>query len=453
VTDAGGAAPIAGAGEAATAVVGAGLSGLTAALSLARAGRPVVVLEESGRAGGAVRSEARGGFLIELGPNTVRPAPELWRLVEDLGLAREALFAPARLPRYVELDGRLHPLPSSPPALATTRLLSTGAKLRLLSEPLRRRGHGGEESVHDFAARRLGPQVAERMIEPFVGGIFAGTGDSLEVSAAFPSLARWERERGSIVAGAIADRRRRPAGPRPPRGLLSFREGLEALPRAIAAELGDALLLNRPIRGLAPHGAGWRLETEEGGFDAARVVLAAPAWRAADMVARFAPEAAAALREIPHPPLAVVHLAYATSALPAPLHGFGHLVVPTPARRILGAVWSSCLFSGRAPEGQVLLTVFAGGARQPEAAALADEELVAAAAHDLADAGVAAGDPTVVAITRWKRSIPQYTFGHRERIRALERAEAKWPGLRFAGNYRGGISVGDVVRSGIEAGS
>ena len=438
-----------------TAVVGAGLSGLTAARALARAGREVVVFEESVRAGGAVRSEARGGFLIELGPNTVRPTPELWRLIEEVGLAREALFAPPRLPRYVEHAGRLHALPMSPPALLGSRLLSAAGKLRLLGEPLRRRrrGEADDESVRDFAARRLGPEVAERMIEPFVGGIFAGSAAELEVSSAFPSLARWERERGSIVAGAIAERRRRPAGPRPPRGLLSFREGLEALPRALAAELGDRVRLGRPLRALNPAAGRWLLETGEGRFEAARVILAVPAWRAADIVTGFAPEAATALGAIPHPPLAVLHLAYPASGLPRPLHGFGHLIVPSPERRILGAVWSSCLFSGRAPDGQVLLTVFAGGARDPETAALPDADLVSAAAHDLAAAGVCAGDPSVVAITRWKRSIPQYTFGHRERMRALEREEARWPGLRFAGNYRGGVSVGDVVKSGMEAGS
>ncbi|HEX4439218.1 MAG TPA: protoporphyrinogen oxidase [Thermoanaerobaculia bacterium] len=438
----------------ATAVVGAGLSGLTAARALARAGRPVVVFEESGRPGGAVRSEARGGFLIELGPNTVRPTPELWRLVEELGLARQALFAPASLPRYVELGGRLHALPASPPAFVASRLLSVAGKLRLLSEPLRpRRRANAEESVHAFAARRLGAQVADRMIEPFVGGVYAGSADALEVSAAFPSLARWERERGSILRGALADRRRRPAGPRPPRGLLSFREGLEALPRALATELGDSLRLNAAIRGLKPSKDGWTLETSDGAVDAARVVLAVPAWRAAELVAGFAPEAAAALGAIPHPPLAVLHLAYAAASLPRPLHGFGHLVVPDPARRILGAVWSSSLFTGRAPDGQVLLTVFAGGTRDPDAAGLSDSELAGMAARDLAGAGVASGAPTVVAITRWRRAIPQYTFGHGERIRVLEHAEARWPGLRFAGNYRGGVSVGDVVKSGMEAGS
>jgi len=236
-----------------------------------------------------------------------------------------------------------------------------------------------------------------------------------------------------------------------PRGLVSFREGLESLPRALAAALGASFRPSSEVRSVAASSGGWEVATDAARFEADRIILAGPAWRTAPLVAPFAPEAAEALAGIPHPPLAVVHLAWADSALACPLRGFGHLVAPQPERRILGAVWSSSLFRGRAPSGRTLLTVFLGGARDPRAVALADGELVSLAARDLEAEGLVRGRPEPILLTRWERSIPQYEQGHADRMRTLERAEARWNGLRFAGNYRGGVSVTDVLRAGAAA--
>jgi oxygen-dependent protoporphyrinogen oxidase len=432
---------------ASTIVVGAGMSGLVRARALAQRGEDVLLLETSARPGGAVRTERRDGFLLELGPNTVRPTPELWSLVGALGLAGEALLADPRLPRYVDWGGKLHALPMSPGALASTPLLSARGKLRLLAEPFASRGGDSEESVHAFFARRLGPEVADRFIEPFVGGIFAGSSRALSIAAAFPSLARWDRDHGGLLRGALAERKKSPRDRSVPRGLLSFRGGLEKLPRALAASLGSRLATETRVETVEPLGGGrWKLATSRGEREADRVVLASPAWEAARLVRSFAPEAADALAGVPHPFLAVVHLRVSIASLPRPFHGFGHLVVPQEGRRILGAVWSSSLFSGRAPDGQALVTVFLGGARDPEAAGLSDGELTAVAARDTASALGAREEPRPVSITRYARSIPQYTAGHLARIEELSRAEARWPGLVFLGNYRGGVSVGDVVK-------
>ncbi len=437
-----------------TIVVGGGLSGLSAAWALAGPGRDALVLEAAPRAGGAVRTQRRDGFLLETGPNTVRPAAELWRLIEELGLAGDVLLSDPRAPRYVDFGGVLHPLPMSPGGLVSSRLLTAGGKLSLLAEPFRRPAPRADESVHDFVARRLGPEAADRLVEPFVAGIFAGSSARLSAAAAFPSLVRWEREHGSIVRGAIAGRRSKPKGPALPRGLLSFREGLETLPRTLAMRLGDAFRPDAAVPSIEPRaGGGWTVHASTGPLEADRVILATPAHRAAAVVEGFAPEAARALAAIPHPPLAILHLSWPESALARPLVGFGHLVCPDPARRILGAVWSSSLFAGRAPAGRVLLTVFMGGTRDPEAPSLADAELVGLAARDLEAEGLVRGSPDLVLLTRWERAIPQYERGHDERIAALAAAEARWPGLRFLGNYRGGISVADVVRTGLEAGS
>jgi oxygen-dependent protoporphyrinogen oxidase len=435
-----------------TVVVGAGLSGLAAAWALSNAGADVLVLESSDRPGGVVRSEKREGFLLETGPNTVRPTPELSRLIETLGLDGEVLRADSRAKRYVDFEGELHAVPMSPGQLLSTRLLSTGAKLRLLGEPFRRAAPVSDESVRDFVARRLGPEVADRLVEPFVAGIFAGNAGKISVSAAFPILTRAERDHGSLFGAILASSRSKRSGSAAPKGLLSFREGLETLPRALASKLGSRFRAETAVQSISPRADGWTVRTGAGELDADRVVLAVPAPKAAELVAGFAPEAASALAGIPHPPVAVLHLAWPESALPRPLEGFGHLVCNGPGRRILGAVWSSSLFPGRAPAGQALMTVFMAGARDPGAIKLSDHELTELAARDLASQGLVREAGRALLVTRWRHAIPQYERGHEQRIAELAGAEARWPGLHFLGNYRGGVSVGDVVRAGIEAG-
>ena len=193
-------------------VVGAGLSGLAAAHALARRGQDVLVLEASEGPGGAVRTRRLGGFLLELGPNTVRPNPELRALIAELSLSNEAVYADRGLPRFIDWNGRLHRAPLSPGALLSTRLLSPSGKLRLLREPFVPRGDASAESLAEFVARRLGREAAERLVEPFVGGVFAGSADRLSARDAFPALVAWEAEHGSLFAGNA--RRAAPGGRR-----------------------------------------------------------------------------------------------------------------------------------------------------------------------------------------------------------------------------------------------
>ena len=428
-------------------VVGAGISGLVRAHALARRGEDVLLLEASETVGGVMQTRRKDGFLLELGPNTVRPTPELWGLVEELGLTGETLLADPKMPRYVAWEDGLHALPGSAPAIVRTRLLSPAGTLRLLAEPFVPKGSDPEESVHSFFARRLGAEIADRFIDPFVGGVFAGSAGDIVLSAAFPMLDRWEKESGSLFRGAIAERRRRPPAGPAPRGLLSFREGLQALPRALASRLGERVSTSTPVQNLRPASdGGWALDTPSGIKTAARVALATPAAETARLLEPFAPEAARALREIPHPFLAVLHFCWPLSELPRPLDGFGFLAVPRPDRRVLGAVWSSSLFAGRAPVGQALVTAFVGGARDPEAAALPEAEISRIAARELAETLGVRREPDLVLSTRYARAIPQYVAGHAARRRILEETESRLPGLTLLGNYRDGVSVGDVVR-------
>ena len=272
------------------------------------------------------------------------------------------------------------------------------------------------------------------------------------MAAAFPQFWALDAKYGSLLKGAIAGRKnRRPAAVKPPRGLLSFRKGLQELPRSLAAFLGSRARFGTAVQAVSRSGKGWKVATPSGSEEAERVVLAAPQNAAAELARSFSPGAAAALASIPSPPVAVLHLAFPEDAFDVPPEGFGYLVVPQKGRRILGCLFTSRLFYGRAPKGQVLLTIFMGGSRDPEAAKIADEELVEAARWDLRAATGAQGQPKVVAVTRWAHAIPQYDRGHLARIRDIAKAEADFPGLTFLGAYRGGIAVGDVVRNALAA--
>src|SRR5262249_37673243 len=307
------------------------------------------------------------------------------------------------------------------------------------------------DTVRSFFTRRLGIEVAERFVEPFVSGIFAGDGTRLSAAASFPRLTEWEQKRGSLFFGALAERLRGRGNPKSPvRGLLAFQKGLETLPRALTAGLGSCLRTKTPVVKLIRFGNSWTVRTMDEELPAARVVLATPAGEASRLVESFAPGAARALAAIPYPPLAVLHFSWPAAAFTRPPGGFGPLTVPQAGRRILGALYTSSLFPDRAPEGQVLLTIFVGGARDPEAPSLSDSELAAIGVRDINAALGVRKDPRIVRVTRYLAALPQYDVGHEGRMKALAEAEQGWPGLAFLGNYRGGVSVGDVVKSALK---
>lgn len=441
-------------------VIGGGMSGLSAAYGLCRRGLQVLLLEAGPEVGGTMRSAVTAdGFVLDYGPNTVASRdPALWAEFAELGLADTLLEADRRGGRrFILLDGKPELIPTGPAQLLGTPLLTTAAKLRLLAEPVLPRSAAPDESVRAFFARRLGPEPAERLVDPFVSGVYGGDPALTSTRAAFPALWAAEQRAGSLILGMLAAPRERSPGPtgapRRRNVLFSFGAGLAAWPRAYAHALGPERLWTgaRAASVRAVDGC-WHLAVERGGrrhtIEAEQLVIATPAGVAAELVADLDREAARALRAIPYAPMAVVHLGYERAQVAHPLDGFGLLCPAVERRRVLGVLWPSSLFPNRAPDGAVLTASFVGGARMPQLARLGDAELLALvrAEHE-AILGVRHA-PRLSQITRWEPGIPQYVAGHERGVAAIAALERRRRGLYLIGNYRGGVSVENCWRNG-----
>jgi protoporphyrinogen/coproporphyrinogen III oxidase len=437
-------------------VVGGGISGLACAWRLQKSGRKVLLLEASSRAGGTIGTVREHGYLLESGPNsTLDTTPLIGRLLEELGIAGERMdAAPAARNRYILHQGKLLALPLSPAAFLSTPLFSTLAKLRLLREPfIGRNPEVIEESVADFVRRRLGAEFLDRAINPFVAGIYAGDPELLSVAAAFPKLHQLEQAHGSLILGQLLGARGRARNPEKSKrsaAMFAFRDGMQTLTDAIARQLAQ-VELGAEVISVEPGNGGHVVRT--GGacahreFHARVVLLSLPAYAAAILAAPFAPRAAAALAAIPYPPVAVAASAYRSGSSAHALDGFGFLVPQCEGRRILGTIFSSTLFDHRAPRELDLLTTFIGGMRQPALAQLEEPEIAELVQAENASILGAAPRAEFVRVRRWPRAIPQYALGHLARIAQIEEAERDVPGLFFCANYRGGVSIGDCIRS------
>ena len=457
-------------GQRTVAVIGAGVSGLACTFELIersqRGGDPIDVIcfEAGDRAGGNIRTEAQDGFVCEWGPNGfLDGAQTTLTLVRRLGLASRLVPAEdAAGSRYVYRDGRLRTIPTSPRAFLTSDVVNWPTKLRILFEPWVRKGRGDDESVFEFAARRIGRGAASVMVDAMVSGVYAGDAANLSVEATFPKLHAMERKHGSLFAALRArkkqsdeiegdqtstDESQRESSDAPAGRLTSFRGGMQELVDALAKEVGDSLRLNQAVRSISDLGLrGFRLLFDEGApLDVDAVILAAPAWHAAPMVESMNAALASTIASIPSAALAVVHFGYRRQALGEQPSGFGFLVPRNEGVRILGTIWSSDVFPGRAPEGSRLFTTMIGGAHDPGAVELSDTALADAVRHDLDRCMGIAVRPYMERIIRHRTGIPQYTLGHPDRLSAIDAQLAEHPGLWLAGNSYRGIAVNACI--------
>jgi len=429
-------------------VIGGGITGLVAAhrLRASAPDREVLLVEGSERCGGHVGSVREEGFVVEAGPNGFlarASEPEPLALVRELGLEGSLIEArDAARRRYVWRHKRLRVAPSSPLSLLSTDALSPAGKLRLAAEPFVRSRSVAGESVHAFASRRLGREVADALVDPAVSGISAGDSRELEAAAAFPALVEMERAHGSLLRAMMARK-----GMQPPQ-LVSLEGGMGVLTDALWRRLGSAVRLRSRVRWIGRADGHWQVFLDSGErVEAEAVVVATSAAQASTLLSSLDSELAGALSGFPQAGLAVVGMAFRESEMPRPLDGYGYLAAREAGLDTLGVVWESSLFAGRAPAGHVLLRAMLGGARKPEVAELDAPALLDRARRELATVLGVRARPARHWVWRWPNAITQYTRGHLDRVARARALLARHPGLELCGTSYDGVSFTAAIGS------
>ena len=441
------------------AIIGGGITGLTAAFRLQQKNIPVTLYEATDRVGGVIRTFRQEGYLAEFGPNTLlETSPKVSALIDDLGLNSRRLYSdPMATNRYVVRDRHLIKMPESLLGFIATPLFSPAAKLRLLLEPFIRRGHKSrEESVAEFVQRRLGREFLDHAIDALIGGVYAGDPQKLSIPQAFPKLYGLEQEYGSLIKGQIfGARRRRQRGEasKAHAKKFSFDEGLQVLPETLCAALRGHVRLRSPVAALVQSDNSWNVRWRAHGNDMqtlhSAVVYAGTAFGLSKIeIQARKPVNVSSFADIHYPPVASVVLGFRRQDVAHPLDGFGMLIPRLEGFRILGSIFSSSLFPNRAPAGHVTLTSYIGGARSPELARRSPEELCDVTLEDLRVLLRISGEPTFKHHVLFPQAIPQYNLGYERFRNLMAEMESGAPGLLLAGHYRDGISVSDCIVSG-----
>ena len=436
-------------------VVGGGIAGLAIGWELRTRpgllgeGVGVHVLEAAPRAGGNIRTERRDGYVCEWGPTGfLDDVPATLDACHRLGLGPRLTPANEHAERrFIVRKGKLRELPSGPFSFLGSDVLTLRGRLRVFGEPfVPPRRSDEDESVFDFAKRRIGREAAAVLVDALVTGIWAGNADTLSLRSALPKLAALERDYGGLVRGMIF-KRGGGGGATGPRGrLTSFPEGLSELPQALVAALGSRVRLGARVTNLERlPGGGFRVAIEGApSVDASAVILACPSWFAAPLLAALDAPLSTQVGGIPTVAVAVAHLGFAREDAKG-LAGFGFLIPRGESASVLGVLLPSNIFPRRAPEGHVLATVMLGGARDPSAVQATDQKLIDTATSAVSSLAGVRGDPRFAMVIRHERAIPQYVLGHADRLAAIDGRLSGLPGVFLAGNSYRGIAINSCL--------
>jgi oxygen-dependent protoporphyrinogen oxidase len=449
-------------------IIGGGISGLSTAWLLRdkalAAGKEldITLLEKEQRVGGKIWSIKSDGYTCEWGPNGFLDSkPQTLDLCRAIGVDGNLHRSNDNArKRFIFSGGELHRLPEGGPSFLKSRLISWQGKLRLALEPtpfIASAPTGTDETLADFGRRRLGKEALDKLIAPMVSGIFAGDPETMSLVSCFPRIAELEREYGGLVRAMImlakktkqdiAEGKVVSSAAGPGGVLTSFREGIQYLSDAMKDSLGGIVKPGIAVTEIEKTGsAGYRVKCSDGSEQQADlVVVASPAFAAADMLAGLDAGISDVLKQIPYASMTVICFGYERDRIAHPLDGFGYLIPKKEGRSTLGTLWDSSMFENRAPDGKVLLRSMMGGACFPEYVKLSDDEVTARVRKDLKATMNIDAEPSFVRVFRHPQAIPQYTVGHGKRLEALDELLKKHPGLILTGNSYRGIGLNDCV--------
>ncbi|MFQ5499839.1 MAG: protoporphyrinogen oxidase [Candidatus Zixiibacteriota bacterium] len=440
-------------------IVGGGISGLSA-LHFVRTLHPhfsVRLLEAETVLGGTIQTDMVDGYNFDRGPNGfLDREPLTLRLCNELDLNEKLERAgESASNRYILRQGRLRKVPMSPQSFLFSDILKLKGKLRLLAEPFASGPpHDLDESVYDFAVRRIGKEAADYLVQPMVSGIYGGLAERLSLRSCFSVMADMEREHGSLLKAMIAKARkakregRKTGGPAGPAGwLTSFENGLSCLTDRLRDRHSAHISTNSPVCIVEKQSGQFRIEIQNGAnLSAHSVILATPSYEAARITRKLSQTLASALEQIVYAPIAVACMGYDDLSIGRRLDGFGFLIPRREQRQILGSIWTSSIFANRAPKGKVQLRMMIGGDGDHDSIQLSDDALTLLVRKELDDILDISDPPEIVRVYRFPRGIPQYHIGHSSILSNIEEGLARVGNLYLSGNAYYGIGLNDCVR-------
>lgn len=455
-----------------TAIIGGGIAGLAAAYELEKAGAAYTLFEAGPRLGGVIASENVAGSVLEDGPDSfISEKPAAAELCRELGLDDSLVPSndPARK-TYIVVKNRLVSLPDGLMFLVPTKLIPTalsplfslGTKIRMGLELLHPpRPSEQDESVASLVERHYGPEVVDRLAGPLLSGIYGGEAHQLSARAVLARMVEMEAKYGSLTRAMLAAMKNAPkpaASGRPARSLFTtLRGGLQQMIDALVATLNPtSIRRNTPVRSVERTADGWRITTEAGSEEFGALIVATPAWAAAQLLSTVDAALSEELAGVPYSSSITVNLVYDESKLGPLPEGFGFLVPASAGRAMLACTFSHRKFLGRTAPGKAVLRAFLGGVRNESLLDQPDEVLIATARREFSEilgAKVLGPhvEPEEARVSRWRRAMAQYAVGHLERVARIRGRVAALPGLHLAGNAYDGIGIPDCIRLGRKA--
>lgn len=493
------------------AIIGGGISGLACAnklLELAKENNQAIkitLLEASDRLGGVIATDYLENFILEQGPDSFLTKQKPWALdlCRRLGLASQVISTNDKHRKtYIVKNKKLYPLPDGFVMLAPTKfwpfifspVLSYKGKLRMALDlvlPAKKSSVPDDsvqdESLANFVRRRFGREVLEQIAQPMIGGIYTANPETLSLDSTMPRFMELERKYGSVIKGLAlegqasghispgadsgshnAGSSSHNAGSASPKANLdsrstastsgarysmfaSLKGGLTTLTATLKDRLSDQeIVFNSPVTAIKklPGAHNWQLSLPDREIESDALVVAVPANKAAQLFEEFDKELASNLNSIPCASSIVLTFVFAKKDIPKQIDGFGFVVPDKEGLSIIAASFSSVKFAGRAPDGQIIIRVFLGGACQENIYNLNDEEIIARAKDDLKTLLAIQAEPFITKLYRFKEAMPQYLLGHKAKIKKIFDSIDNHQNLALAGNAYQGVGIPDCIHSG-----